>query len=208
MNRQKIALAMSIIFVVVLGSVWLVLRGLEMKPNQTANTTSGLHFQETKSDGRALYESEIHQFSLLVPTVFSLDGNSERDSEKTTYSFRRVNQNTSEESNRDTPNGFNTAANDLFVIEVIPRPETGESIFPYNNELLSARLAMLDIPMDILSGEETTVGDHHTIRAITSSGIDARQESYYLESEKYWFILSSSDVGRSELEALVRSVLL
>jgi hypothetical protein len=206
MNKRTISLIVGLV-VICIGVLWFVFdRNGGNSTNSNTSPKLGLHFVSSDDDVNALYESDIHGFSVVVPTTFSLGDNPDRDKTQSSSVFRRDNSDTSDQPNRDTPNQFNTSADDILTIDVSPYGESAEPIFPYNAELISAYSATKGAPNTVVAGEEVTIDTHQAIRTIEADGIDSKGQYYYLESKGYLLVISSDDVARVEIEAIIKSI--
>jgi len=149
------------------------------------------------------FTSTRYDFSFVAGSEYGYIENSTSGSEVAAYTFSRINSNTSEEQNRDTPNGFNTSVDDRLGVVV------------YRN----TQHISLDNLADFVSWQESVspsagiVGSAATheftsntaIEAITAGGIDSEGRDLFFVSDSYIIDFSSSDVPKDEMYDIANS---
>lgn len=167
--------------------------------NDTANN-SQLKFafdSSNSGNGRLAFTSELYHFSIATPSEYGYLVNPDTGEELGSFTLTRTNKNTSEEPNRDTPNGFNTSADDRI----------GVTVFENNQDVtldsLPGFISWQEMAQSS-AGIEGSAITHafslaNAIEAITASGIDAFSRSIYFVNDAYVVEISSADVPKGEL---------
>lgn len=172
--------------------------------NTESENNNLFYFGSNKTtEGGLLFYSDYYKFSFNTESNFSYSEYTPMDSALNSYLFSRINNNTSEESNRDTPNGFNTSADDRMLVSV------------YSNEqgLISGNIDVFQLWLETISPGKDINGflsvynfsNTSAIEAVTVEGINSFSQSLYFFSEDYIIEISSPDVPKDELYNIANS---
>ncbi len=208
MNRKTlyilvIVIALAIVLISQLN------RKITNNVNQLQNSTNTRDiFNFTGSAGGIqTYESKEYGFKINMPISFSYQI-AENDYRYypgilTTIDFREINPDTSEVKNRETPNGFNTSADNILTL----------LIYPNSDKLTSSEIEQFKVWHDqalighgIQSIDEVSYGDNQILYSIENNGVgDAAGRYYYLFSEDNIIVITSNDVSKDVMEEIVSS---
>lgn len=153
------------------------------------------------------YVSEQYDFSLALPASFSNSVEPAFGQEKLGIRFSRPNANTSEEHNRNTPDGFNTSADDRIYLRVFTNPDhlaatQGDMVRAWINEHMPSELS-------IKLFENRIFGGNAVIFTHQENGIAGAIGQYiYFFSTEIILVIDSGDVPQEELQAIAATVTL
>ncbi|MFA5107204.1 MAG: hypothetical protein WC497_02640 [Patescibacteria group bacterium] len=155
--------------------------------------------------GGTRYVSEQYDFSLTLPASFSNSVEPAFGQEKLGIRFSRPNANTNEQPNRDTPDGFNTSADDRIYLRVFTNPDhlaatQGDMVRAWINEHMPSELS-------IKLFENRMFGGNAVIFTHQENGIAGAIGQYiYFFSTEIILVIDSGDVPQAELQAIAATV--
>jgi hypothetical protein len=200
MNKKGLYITLAVAVVIaavayIAGSVNKNNDEVSAKKTVTNQTTSAFVVNPT-SDGLA-FTSALFNFSFTTGSEYGYLENSTASTELASYVLNRENENTSEQPNRDTPNGFNTSVDDRI----------GVTVFQNNQHITLDNLAEfiswqeLVTPSADINGSATThvFTLNNAIEAITAGGIDDFSRCIYFINDSYIVEIGSADVSKDEL---------
>ncbi|MDP2685503.1 MAG: hypothetical protein Q8P20_10835 [bacterium] len=162
-----------------------------------------IFIKKSNDNGQLKFSSEFYNFYFMTTSEYEYSAYPILGAELESYMLERINSDTSEQVNRDTPNGFNTAADDRIglIIYLNDQGITVDDVDAFQSWQETAS------PSSGIS--ETPVVKRFTnvraIEAITASGIDAFSRTFYFISDDYIIEISSADVSKEELYEIADS---
>lgn len=140
------------------------------------------------------------QFSL--PTTWRVE-QGESSSTVVTLIFQRKNEDTDENSRRDTPNGFNTAVQDNGGLDIYSnrenvRIETPQIFQQWHDAAVAGR--------QIEKMQQQTVGHLTLFYAQESDGVQSTGQYYYFATPSYIFVFGTDDIPDADMTAIFRSL--
>jgi len=209
---KKIYVLGALLLVVVFSFVYFFEMRKDNGSSKTANLNSnilakGLSFVQSQN-GLLLYNSKRYGFTLLVPDTFSqtLVNNDVRyyPGVLETIEFREINKNTNQEKNRETPNGFNTAGDNILTLYINSNSQnlTAQDTDEFQNWYKQAFVGE-----DIESIDEVFLGGKSILSATVANGVaGAKGRSYFVFSEKNILAIASNDVAKDVMDVIVGSI--
>ncbi len=194
---KKIILGLFIIVVLIIVGYWVFFRGNTEERNQ--DQISGL-INENANDGTVTYRSEEYGFNVQIPVEFSIENQALPSDGKmlSQVLLWRKNQNTSQDARRDTPNGFNTSADDRAYLTIysninqLVAESAPQDFLTWHDDISSSQV--------ITEKQTMTLGENTTIFTHEINGLEGATGQYlYFFNDDYIFVLESNDVPRDEL---------
>ncbi len=174
--------------------------------NSATTTLKGIRFVQSQS-GLLLYTSDHFHYTMLVPESFSqsLAENDERyyPGVLETIEFREINTTTNQDTNRDTPDGFNTSGQNSLTLLTYPN---SQGITAQDTDAFQEWYDTSFNAEGIESVDEAFLGGKSVLNVVVGNGIaGAKGRSYFIFSKEYIFVVSSNDVVKSVIEQIVGS---
>lgn len=172
----------------------------------STNTNDGLHdfTSEATANGKVFFQNVVYGFAFIMDTGFSVVPYQTSGSELSSYILTRKNTNTSETPNRDTPNGFNTAADDSIGVQVYSNDRNLST-----DDLASFKSWQSAGNIGSSTDAEPTVqrlGNNTVIESIVTTGIAGELSRYlYIIQRGYIIAIGSRDVPKKELYDMASS---
>lgn len=160
-------------------------------------------YVQKNQDGN-LYESVKYGFKITIPGVFSdqiIDAHYGECLD--TIKFCKPNMDTSEIPNRDTPDGFKTAVDDCFFLEIY---KNSDSLTPDSN-LFNIWHEQIYLGQEIQESKILYVNNNKVLFTHETNGVGgAIGQFYYLFEPGYVFVLWSNDVPAEKLAEIMGSI--
>ena len=156
---------------------------------------------------QSIFTSNEYNFSFEYNSDFSYFEDPTLGDAIKSYTFKKINSNTSEEVNRDTPNGFNTSADDTMGLNIYENTNQLDS----NNieEFISWYEQDNISPSSGISGTPSVkkLGNNMVIEAIIADGIDSFGRGIFFINDNYIVVIESDDVPKDEMYEIGNSFL-
>lgn len=177
-----------------------------------SNTNANEHNTETETFdglmttplplGKIRYEHSTLGFTIELNETFSYRFN-ESQKDEATFVFSRPNLETREDQRRDTPNGFNTSAEDRLTIRIFPNTEHLTAMSPLSDFSEWHNSAIQD--QTITNSAQENIGRKNAIFTLEHDGINSTGQYFYLFSGASIFSIGSDDIPKSELDVIAQS---
>ncbi|MFA5107178.1 MAG: hypothetical protein WC497_02510 [Patescibacteria group bacterium] len=203
-----ISFAVILVLSVVLGAWLFAVSRAKTEPSDQislSQTQADPAFRPLNSAGQTTaYISARYGFSLVVPSEFSYQVVPPIKTESLLVRFSRTNKNTSEGHNRNTPDGFNTFADDVMHLAVYTNDENISSdqwgrLAPWIERNMPGET--------IVRNETRVVGLNTIVLTHQGNGVGGAvgQYLYFITSNEI-LVLISNDVSEETLMTIAESV--
>ena len=175
--------------------------------NQNTNTANIANTQDftyalaetVTTDGQKEFASTAYDFSFIAPDEFKYGFNGSTPDPQTLM-ITRPNADTSETSHRDTPNGFNTAADDRMTVNIM----TNDRRIMANDITTFTSWYDAEFPTTPMKQAPTVknLGNNTVFETIEADGIGSFGRNIYVLGNDYIVQFSSDDVPKDELYSM------
>ena len=201
-KQKKVMIATAIIFLVIItfSIAWIFgNRIITNHGSDSDKSSESIFTQDSTSDAHVRFSSALYHFSIITNQGYGYIMEPSQGTELSSIALTRKNGNTSEQPNRDTPNGFNTAVDDRIGIHVY---NNDQNVSAQSQDIaIFTSWQKVSSPGSLVSEqpEIKNFGDNAAIEAVIQDGIGSFSRVIYFISEKNIVVISSSDVPKGEL---------